>query len=67
MQIYVNGDLRDFSSSTLSVQDLLRLLELEHKRIAVELNKQLVPRSQFTNTPLSAQDRIEIIHAVGGG
>lgn len=66
MQIYVNGSIHEIPERA-TVRDVLELLRLENRRIAVELNQELLPRSQFADTHLSAQDRIEIIHAVGGG
>jgi sulfur carrier protein len=66
MQIHVNGTLHEVAE-VLSLNDLLELLELGGKRIAVEVNQELVPRSRFLEHRLSDQDRVEIIQAVGGG
>ena len=66
MQIYVNG-------SPTRVQDpmpmsaLIERLGLTGQRIAVEVNAELVPRSRFEAHTLREGDRVEIIHAVGGG
>jgi len=49
------------------VSDLVAQLELAGKRIAIELNLEIVPRSAYANTLLEAGDRIEIVHAIGGG
>lgn len=65
-KIYVNGNVQEIQEHA-TVRNVLELLGLENKRIAVELNQELLPRSQFADKHLSAQDRIEIIHAVGGG
>lgn len=66
MQIYINGDIRSVAEN-LSISKLIKSLGLENKRIAIELNQELIPRSRFSTQHLSNEDRIEIIHAVGGG
>ena len=66
MQIYINGDAREVpEATTMSV--LVELLELGGQRIAVEVNEELVPRSRFTEHRLVSDDKVEVIHAVGGG
>jgi sulfur carrier protein len=62
----VNGEPRRFEAP-LEVEGLLRALELTGKRIAVERNGEIVPRSRFPSERLSDGDRIEIVVAVGGG
>ena len=64
--IRVNGASRALAPSQ-SVADLVRDLALEGKRVAVELNGEIVPRSRYAHTPLGAGDRVEIVGAVGGG
>jgi len=64
--ISVNGAPRTLAGPH-SVADLVRELALEGKRIAVELNGEIVPRSRYANTPVADGDRIEIVGAVGGG
>ncbi len=66
MQIYLNGEEKQIPED-LDMAGLIELLELSDQRIAVEVNEELVPRSTFPGHRLSADDRIEIIHAVGGG
>ncbi|APV35850.1 MULTISPECIES: sulfur carrier protein ThiS [Acinetobacter] len=65
MQIYLNGAPKDTACQNL--YELIQELALEGKRFAVELNEQIVPKSKLAQYQLSDQDRIEIIHAVGGG
>ncbi len=50
-----------------TVRALLRSLELEGKRVAVAVNRDVVPRSHFDSHALAAGDRVEILEAVGGG
>jgi sulfur carrier protein len=65
--ITVNGQSRALSEREARVADLLRALELEGKRIAVERNGTIVPRSRYAETALADGDRLEIVGAVGGG
>ena len=66
MQIVVNGELKTVPDGT-TAQQLVEQLGLTDKRIAMERNQSIVPRSQYAETILCEGDRIEIIHAVGGG
>lgn len=50
-----------------TVADLIRKLELEGKRVAVERNGEIVPKSRHGDTQLVDGDRIEVVRAVGGG
>ena len=62
----VNGDSRRFEAST-KVADLIQGLGLEGKRVAVERNGEIVPRSRFAAVELADGDSVEIVVAVGGG
>lgn len=66
MQIQLNGE-DYFLEGSPSVADLVEQLGLAGKRLAVELNLDIVPRSQFAQTRLQDGDRVEIVHAIGGG
>lgn len=66
MELFVNGQLRRFTPP-LSVAGLVDALALSGKRIAVEVNGEIVPRGRHADTQLQAADRIEIVVAVGGG
>lgn len=66
MQIQVNGEPLEVAEQS-SLSDLIAQLELSGKRIAIELNLEIIPRSSHANTSLKAGDRIEIVHAIGGG
>jgi len=67
MQLTVNGMPRTIIPPVLTVADLVRELGLEGKRIAVERNGEIVPRSRYADTPVEGGDRMEIVGAVGGG
>jgi sulfur carrier protein len=64
--IVVNGVARTLPPHA-SIADLVRELALEGKRIAVERNGVIVPRSRYVDTPVAAGDALEIVGAVGGG
>lgn len=66
MQIHVNGEAQVLSAGT-TVAALLAGQGLTGKRIAVERNGEIVPRSQHDRCVLVAGDRLEIVHAIGGG
>jgi sulfur carrier protein len=66
MEISVNGEQRSVAAA-LSVAELLRGMGLEGKRLAVERNGEIVPKSNHAATALVEGDRIEIVIAVGGG
>ncbi len=67
MQLVVNGERRDVDPSPRTLADLIRALGLEGRRIALEHNGEVVPRSLHDGTELHEGDRLEIVHAVGGG
>jgi sulfur carrier protein len=66
VQLLVNGVVREVPPAT-SVRALLALLGVEGKRIAVAVNRNVVPRAAFDTHELAADDRVEILEAVGGG
>lgn len=66
MQIVVNGEARAVTPGT-SLPALITDLRLGERRLAVELNGAIVPRSTWPQTALREGDRLEIVHAIGGG
>lgn len=66
MKLTINGESRKFEEH-LSISELLRALSLESRKIAVERNLEIVPKSAYDKTALADGDRIEIVHFVGGG
>ena len=66
MLIQVNGDSLEVQEGA-SVADLIEQLGLGERRVAVELNLEIVPRSRHAGTKLSQGDRVEVVHAIGGG
>jgi sulfur carrier protein len=66
MYIQLNGKNREIPDNS-SAQELVALLGLTGKRLAMELNREIVPRSTYADTRLHEGDQIEIVHAIGGG
>lgn len=66
MRIHVNGEHREVEDS-LSLSYLVAELQLKPEQIAIELNQQVVRRADWPSITLQADDRVEIVHFVGGG
>jgi thiamine biosynthesis protein ThiS len=66
MNLIINGEDRQFDSA-LTIATLLDRLGMKPDRVAVELNRELVPRERWGATHLSDGDKLEIVHFVGGG
>jgi thiamine biosynthesis protein ThiS len=66
MNIVINGENRTFEGP-LTLHRLVELLGMKTDRVAVELNRDIVPRDQWAGTDLAEGDRLEIVHFVGGG
>jgi thiazole synthase/sulfur carrier protein len=66
MKLWVNGEERGFDAAH-DVQALIAALGLDARKVAVERNLEIVPRSTYGQTPLAEGDRIEIVHFIGGG
>ena len=66
MRVYVNGEPRELNHP-LTLAELVAELDLPPARIAIELNRAVVRRNDWSATSLNDEDRIEIVHFVGGG
>ncbi|HVN02686.1 MAG TPA: sulfur carrier protein ThiS [Caulobacteraceae bacterium] len=66
MRLTVNGEEREVAAA-ISIEALVALLGLDRRKLAVERNLEIVPRSMFADTRLADGDRIEIVAFVGGG
>jgi len=66
LQVQINGEAREVADA-LKLSELVDELSLAPERVAIELNKKVVRRSQWAETMLADGDRIEIVHFVGGG
>ena len=66
MQIRLNGESKEVPEGC-TAQQLIELLDLVGRRLAMEVNREIVPRSRFEAHALQAGDEVEIVHAIGGG
>jgi thiamine biosynthesis protein ThiS len=66
MRLIVNGEERSFAGIG-DVAGLVAALGLNPRKVAVERNLEIVPRSTYAATPIAEGDRIEIVHFIGGG
>ena len=66
MQIILNGTEKNFQDQ-ISIATLIRELGLDERKIAVERNREIVPRTAFNSVSLCEGDKIEIVHFIGGG
>jgi sulfur carrier protein len=69
MKLQINGEERTFndSSDPLTLAALMETLGMKPDRVAVELNRDIVPRDRWADTQLNEGDRLEVVHFVGGG
>jgi len=66
MNILLNGETHIISDSATAAA-LVESLQLGERRIAMEVNMEIVPSSQYANHVLEEGDKVEIVHAIGGG
>ena len=69
MKLHINGDERDFAGvpTPFTLAALVEALGMKPDRVAVELNRDIVPRERWPDTRLNEGDRLEVVHFVGGG
>ena len=65
-KITVNGENHTLTGPT-SLKQLVSELDLENKRLAIEVNQDIVPRGEYADFLLKDNDKVEIVHAIGGG
>ena len=66
MHITLNGEEKSLKEGT-SLNQLLEQLGIEGKRIAVEINREIIPKSEHAQYEIRDGDKIEVVHAIGGG
>jgi thiamine biosynthesis protein ThiS len=66
MKLIINGEERTFEGP-LTLQGLIEQLEMKSDRVAIELNREIAQRGQWTSMELKDGDQLEIVHFVGGG
>jgi thiamine biosynthesis protein ThiS len=68
MTLHINGEARTFADpAPATLAALIDLLGMKSDRVAIELNRDIVPRDRWAVTELHNDDRLEIVHFVGGG
>lgn len=68
MKLQINGEAKSFASpAPLTLAALIEQLSMKADRVAIELNRDIVPRDRWAQTQLKDGDRLEIVHFVGGG
>ncbi len=67
MKLKINGEIKEFKESIKSVSELLEVLNINSKFVAVELNGSVVYKENFETTEVKDGDRVEIVSFVGGG
>ena len=71
MKLHINGEARTFAdpapAAHFTLAALIESLNMKPDRVAIELNRDIVPRDRWPETPLKDGDRLEIVHFVGGG
>ena len=67
LTLSLNGVQTEVALESGTIADLVAVLGLAGKRIAIEKNGEIVPRSRYAVTPIARDDRLEIVGAVGGG
>ncbi len=65
-EIIVNGEKRAVPAGQ-TLAELVQELDLEGRRVAVEVNEEIVPRSRYAECVLNGGDRVEVVAAIGGG
>ena len=66
INITLNGELKSIKEDC-NTEELLNFLEITATRLAIEVNENILPRSQFQSYRFKANDKVEIVHAIGGG
>lgn len=66
MNVLINGETRALPEGA-TLQDVIDLLQLQGRRLAIEVNTEIIPRSRHDGHRLREGDRVEIVHAIGGG
>ena len=66
INVTINGDALKFESA-LSLDELLMKLDIEQDKVAIEHNREIVPKSTFHRVQVADGDNLEIVHFIGGG
>ncbi len=67
LEFILNGEPYQADVENLTVADLVKQMKLEKKRFAIEINEEIVTRSEYPQFQIQPQDHVEIVQAIGGG
>jgi thiamine biosynthesis protein ThiS len=67
MQLTINGENHLLPATARTIADLVASLKLDVRQAAIERNQEIIPRSLYSDTPITEGDRIEIVSFIGGG
>ena len=67
IKIKVNGKIKSISNKIIKCTDLLKNLKIPIKKVAIELNKEIIDKKKINKINLKNNDKIEIVHFIGGG
>jgi len=67
MTLHINGEERTFDPPVRTLAALVESLGMKPDRVAIELNRDIVPRERWSETALNDGDKLEVVHFVGGG
>jgi thiamine biosynthesis protein ThiS len=67
MKLHINGEERTFDPPVPTLTALVEALAMKPDRVAIELNRDIVPRDRWSDTALNDGDKLEVVHFVGGG
>ena len=66
IHIFINGNSK-LVDNNIKLNDLLKCLKIDTKGIAIEINKEIVPKSKYNNVKLCVNDKVEVVQFIGGG
>ncbi len=67
MRLIINGEEKELAACELTLAALVEQLGMKSDRVAIELNREIIPRERWSSTALHDGDRLEMVHFVGGG
>ena len=67
MKLQINGEERSFDPPVPTLAALVEALAMKPDRVAIELNRDIIPRDRWADTALNDGDKLEVVHFVGGG
>lgn len=66
MQVFINAEPRDVTPD-MTLAEMVEMLQLDARKVAMEVNLSIIPRSLYAQTRLAEGDKVEIVQFIGGG